>query len=148
MKPNGTFGLKFRVKHKIDFPLLAGGYIRINLDNKEIHGILVNAQTQEKKIPVKLMAFYEPHNMQIDHLGPNRKSTVSPIGKLLGLMPHIVALVYYEKKGVYRAAPQLDGMGASENPRIMRELLDLNDKLLPEGFLVSEPQPINDVESR
>ena len=138
LKADGTFGLKFKVKYRIDFPLLEGGYIRIKLDDQEIRGGLAKAQTQKKNIPVKLLVFYEPHTIQIDHLGPNRESTVSPIGKLLGLLPHIVALVYYEKDGLPYAGPQLDGMGASENPRIMRELLGLDDTLMPEGFLTKE----------
>jgi hypothetical protein len=138
LKADGTFGLKFKVKYRIDFPLLEGGYIRIKLDDQEIRGGLAKAQTQKDKIPVKLLVFYEPHTIQIDRLGSNRESTVSPVGKLLGLLPHIVALVYYEKDGLPYAGPQLDGMGASENPRIMRELLGLDDTLMPEGFLTKD----------
>jgi hypothetical protein len=137
IEKDGTFGLKFKKKHRIDIPLKSGGYIRVKFDDAELRGELLEAKTIQKGIPVKVMVFWEPRTMQIDKLGPNRKSTVHRMGKLLGLLPHIVALAYLEVYGVPYAAPQLDGMGASENPRLIMELLRLDDSLLPEGFLNS-----------
>ncbi len=138
VKSDGTFGMKFRMKHQIDFPLNEGGYIRVKLDDAELHGVLMKARTLDKKIPLKIMVFKEPHTIQIDRLGPDRNSTFPAIGKILGLQPNIVAMVYLERKGKPYAAPMLDGMGASENPKIMKDLLDLDDKLLPERFLAAD----------
>lgn len=135
---DGTFGLKFKKKHRIDIPLKNGGYIRVKFDDQELQGELIEAKTIQKSIPLKVMVFWEPRTMQIDKLGPNRKSTVNKMGRVLGLLPHIVALAYLEVYGVPYAAPQLDGMGASENQRLVMELLRLDDSLLPERFLNNE----------
>jgi hypothetical protein len=137
IEKDGTFGLKFKKKHRIDIPLKNGGYIRVKFDDSELRGVLLEAKTIQKGIPLKVMAFGEPRTMQIDKLGPNRKSKVSKMGKILGLLPHIVALAYLEVYGEPYAAPQLDGMGASENPRLIMELLRVDDTLLPERFLAN-----------
>jgi hypothetical protein len=136
---DGVFGLKFKQKHQIDVPLDNGGYIRIKLDDAELKGELIEAKTVNLGVPLKVMVFFEPHTMQIDRLKPNRKSSVPKMGRILGLLPHIVAMAYYEKDGLPLAAPQFNGMGTSENPRLIKDLLGIDDTLIPEGFLVNNP---------
>jgi hypothetical protein len=129
IKKNGTFGLKFKKKYQIDIPLKNGNYVRVKLEDEELVGDLKNTKTVKNKIPVQLLVFRKKHAMQIDMLGHDRKSTVPEVGKLLGMLPHIVALAYLEQKGVPYAAPQLDGKGASENAKSVTDLLDVEDTL-------------------
>ena len=129
IKKNGTFGLKFKAKHQIDIPLKDGNYVRVKLEDEELVGDLKNTKTVKQHIPVQLLVFRKKHSMQVDMLDHKRKSTVPGIGKLLGMLPHIVALAYLEQKGVPYAAPQLDGKGASENAKSVTDLLFIDDSL-------------------
>lgn len=135
LSPDGTFGFKFDKKYQVDLPLKAGGYVRVNIDDQECTGSLTTGETRDKKIPVKLIVFNAPYALQIDKLDENRKSTVPKVGKLLGLLPHIVAIAVVEVDGVPYAAPQLNGMGASENYQIAFDMLHVDDCLLPEKML-------------
>jgi hypothetical protein len=135
IKKNGTFGLKFKKKYRIDIPLKDGNYIRVKMDDQEMVGKLKATKTVKKHIPVQLLVFQEKHAMQIDKLGHNRMSTVPEVGKILGLMPHIVSLAYLEQKGVPYAAPQLDGMGISQNTQSVTDLLHVEDSLPPGDYL-------------
>jgi hypothetical protein len=129
IKKDGTFGLKFKTKYQVDLPLKNGNYVRVKLEDEELVGDLKYTRTVKNQIPVQLLVFRKKHAMQIDMLGHDRKSTVPEVGKLLGMLPHIVALAYLEQKGVPYAAPQLDGKGASENAKSVTDLLDVEDTL-------------------
>jgi hypothetical protein len=132
---NGIFGLKFKKKHRFDIPLYEGGFLRVKIDDREIRGSLIEDKTLQKGIPIKILVFDEPHNIQIDHLDNNRQTTVPKIGRVLGMLPHIIAMAYLDKNGVPFAAPQFDGMGSSENPRLIKDLLEVDDTLMPVNFL-------------
>ena len=126
---DGTFGFKLKRKYRVDIPLKAGGYIRANVGDGEVVGKLEATHTVKKRIPVKLLVFRKKNSVQIDKLDKARDSTVPGLGKLLGMLPHIVCLAYLEQDGVPYAAPQLDGQGASENTQSVTDLLDVEDSL-------------------
>lgn len=135
IRPDGTATMTFRKKHIIDIPdSKTKGYLRIIVLPRKMEIVLLNATTANKKIPVKVLAFLEPRSLIVDNLDSNRKSTISPLGKLLGLSPHIIALVFRESEEGNYVAPQLDGLGAKENGRLIRSLLKIDDTLLPELF--------------
>lgn len=135
IRPDGTATMTFRKKHIIDIPdSKTKGYLRITVLPRSMEIVLLNTTTAKEKIPVKVLAFLEPRSLVVDNLDSNRKSTISPLGKLLGLSPHIIALVFRESEQGNFVAPQLDGLGAKENGRLIRSLLKINDTLLPELF--------------
>jgi len=126
---DGTFGFKLKKKYKVDIPLKAGGYIRANVGDGEVVGKLKATHTVKKNIPVKLLVFRRKNSVQIDKLDAARDSTVPDLGKLFGMLPHIVCLAYLEHDGLPYAAPQLDGKGASENTQSVTDLLYVEDSL-------------------
>jgi len=83
------------------------------------------------------LVFHEPHSIGIDKLDAERKSTISPIGKMLGLVPNIICFILIEDKDGLRVAPQLNGMGIVENKKLIKDLLHVEDTLLPEDLLAS-----------
>jgi len=137
IRPDGTASMTFTKKHIIDIPE-GEGYIRVTVLPKTIKVVLIDATTTKNKTPVKVLAFLEPRTLVVDKLDLNRKSTIPALGKLLGLLPHIIALAFRETKDGDLVALQLDGLGAKENGRLIRELLKVDDTLLPEYFLESE----------
>ena len=48
-----------------------------------------------------------------------------------------MALVHAEDATGPRVAPQLDGLGVPENARLFKELLGIDDTLVPETILAS-----------
>ncbi len=138
IKPGKLFALKMKEKHRIDIPYPAEHYIiRVTFNAKVIKGRLVEAKTMAKATPVNVIAFDEPQQLGIDRLNEQFESTVPSIGKLLGLLPHVIALVHVEGADGPLVAPQLDGLGVPENARLFKELLKLDDTLVPETILAS-----------
>ena len=133
---DGSFVLKLKKKHTIDVPFKnEPGFIRIKVPNKRIEGLLMEVKMAKTQTLVKVLAFTPPQRLGIDKLNEERKSTIPKMGKLLGMVPHIVALVCLETEEGMRVAPQLDGMGVKENPKLIKELLLLDDTLVPESIL-------------
>lgn len=138
IRPGLEFSLKMKAKHRIDIPYPAEHYIiRVTFNAKVIRGRLVEAKTMKLGTPVTVIAFDEPQQLGIDRLNESFESTVPSIGKLLGLLPHVVALVQVEDATGPRVAPQLDGLGVPENARLFKELLGIDDTLVPETILAS-----------
>ena len=138
VSPGHLFALKMKVKHAIDIPYPAEHYIiRVTFSAKVIQGRLLEARTLAKGLPVTVLAFDESARPGIDRLDESFKSTVPSLGKFLGLLPHVVALVYVEDVSGPKVAPQLDGLGVPENARLFKELLGIDDTLLPETILAS-----------
>jgi len=129
----------FEKKHVIDVPLeKEAGYFRVVFQDAPITGELVDAALIRSGKPVKVLAFHEPHTIGIDKLSGKRKSTVPFLGKILGLLPNIICFVLIEDEQGVRVAPQLNGLGMSENARLIKELLKVDDILIPESLPKSE----------
>lgn len=135
--PKGEMMMTFTKEHVIDLPTQDpksdNKYIRVTVSPGKLKGQLVQTVTAKNKTPIKLLAFFEPQIITIDPLNAKRESTVPGVAKMMGMLPKIVALAYHEDadKGPL-VAPQLNGMGASENARLMKDLLFLDDTLFPE----------------
>ena len=134
LSPNGEFSLKMSKEHVLDLPTddpnSENKYIRVTVKAETIKGCLVETKTNKLGIPVKVLVFFEPHTISVDPLNAKRESTVPGIAKMMGMLPKIVALAYHEdKERGPLVAPQLNGMGTAENPRLIKDLLFIEDTL-------------------
>lgn len=131
INPDGSFLLTLIKEHVIDLPTDdpkgENKFIRVTFKEGKVKGRFVETKTLRKAIAVKLLAFMEPHTITIDPLNAKRESTVPGIAKMMGMLPKIIALVYHEGEKGPLVAPQLNGMGTSENPRLMKDLCFVDD---------------------
>lgn len=141
LRPDGSFSVHFIKEHVIDLPTDdpkgENKYIRVTVHEGVLKGKLIESKTYKKGLPVKVLAFTEPQTISLDTLNAKRESTVPGVAKMLGLLPKIIALVCHQGDKGCLVAPQLNGMGTSENPRLMKDLLFMDDTLFPETLTKS-----------